>query len=1637
MSLAGRVDVGGDARGRRVSSGRFGRATNGRARTGVRRVRATEGGRNGGEGAEDGAARARAMRTRAEERARARAGTSTGGGGAGEKTGGGGVDALGRAVAELEALREELASTEEARASEASDLLRVAAMCERLESDLDAAKRENALIEASLSDARAALEARRREKEAAEADIVATREASERLAAAAREESERLKSELEQSKMDASVVENNLAGECERLAREAENASREAERLTAELESARARVDTIEADLAAAHDRFAQDAADAAREAARLRTELDDARATMHAQKNDMASADAKFASELSSLSERAEAALNESERLKSELEQSKMDASVVENNLAGECERLAREAENASREVERLTAELERASKESEHLREELSIAEANAQLAESTMAETREQLSQKAVEAERVAERLKSELDEALAELQTQKSEFDAMRADLSDQRELFSSEISAMEKRLEIAQAEIQTAEAALESQRRDMEVDFAGEREKLLQEAAKESERLEAEFKDAQTKAAAIEADLISAVERLEREAGVSQKRIEALQGELEDVRSALDKREKELVSANAKFSDERQWLTEQANAAFEEAERLKTELATVKAAALTAEADLTATCKSLSQQADRLSKETKAATSELESLRAELEKSEEQAEAVEAKLAEMCEKLEIQLEAAVKKADASASETDKLRSELQEASRAREAASDESKRLKQLLIVAKEELEIAATRKVTVPSAPAADNEEIQLLQQLIATQEDELKTLRVFADESASTLERLQTQLQKATAERDGVLSKQQESDAASQDRLRQLTEERDIAVGKLAKSEELREAEAERAGNLTKERDDAVRKLAALQRALAESKSSQPEVQQLAMDALPEVALADDDAVISHGDAVRERVRKQLTEAIRNEAIRFVEEKFKRKSGVAENASRTKDGVYYFIGDVRSSQKARVIYNRQNLPQMSRDGQVFIHVGFDKWSLGVPKKIGMVPLAADAQERNVDHRVRDQGSYVVAEFDVLDGASTVDFVFSDVRGLYDNNFNSDYHCPVTEESRSREQMIAERMESELNSKREQIDKSVRRAGERAENHERKRLDFINNALKNPPAARVYTVPHQPVAGGEVTIYYRLEGSPLADVSRIYCQGSWNRWNHESSFGPSLLQYSDKARAMKLTVNVPTDAHVMDFKFSNSDIWSKQTRRDDNNGMDYHTLVSGGSGHMPVLNVVHVAVEMAPIAKVGGMGDVVTALARATQEDGHNVEVIVPHYNIAQFEFVDGYHSVGAFKHQNVNVQVFKGWVEDVAVTLLRPENGYFDVGCIYGRGDDHVRFGFFTDAALAWMRSKQQKVDIIHAHDWQTAAATWSNYPNAATALTLHNLQFGVDLIRRGMESCDIATTVSPTYADEVRSHHAVAPSKDKFVGIRNGIDTDIWNPAVDEFLPVGYDITNAKHGKLAAAAELCKRLGLEHREGAPIVGVVSRLTAQKGIHLIKHACYRALDRGATFVLLGSAPDPAHQHEFNMLAEEMKKKYPGRSGFMFKYDEPLSHLIYAGCDFLLVPSMFEPCGLTQMIAMRYGTVPVVRRTGGLADTVFDVENDSARCAKVGIPPNGFVFDGTETRDIDNALNRGLDAYYDRERWRSLDLVSRTMSCDWSWFEPSKRYEDLYWAALRAKRAAR
>jgi starch synthase len=388
--------------------------------------------------------------------------------------------------------------------------------------------------------------------------------------------------------------------------------------------------------------------------------------------------------------------------------------------------------------------------------------------------------------------------------------------------------------------------------------------------------------------------------------------------------------------------------------------------------------------------------------------------------------------------------------------------------------------------------------------------------------------------------------------------------------------------------------------------------------------------------------------------------------------------------------------------------------------------------------------------------------------------------------------------------------------------------------------------------------------------------------------------------------------------------------------------------------------------------------------------------------------------------------------------------RVFTGEVEGIPTVFLEPENGFFWCGCIYGADfkpipmTDAERFGFFSLAALEYLVQTRQSPDVIHIHDWQTAPvakALWTNYhnyglPDTRIVFTIHNMNYGANLIAEAVSYSQRTTTVSKTYAQEISGHPAIKPHLHKFRGIVNGIDPDIWDPMNDALLPAYYDVTSCAAGKDAAKKALRQRLGLAERD-VPVVGVVTRLTGQKGNAQIKHCLFRALERGGQAVLLGSAPDPAVQRDFERLADDLRRRWPQDAALVFKFDEPLSHLIYAGSDLLLVPSVFEPCGLSQLIAMRYGTVPVVRRTGGLADTVFDVDNDRERAAAAGLQPNGFNFEGTDAGAMDYGLNRAVDLFYNR-RAEFRQLQSTCMAQDWSWNRPATDYVEIYHAAARS-----
>ncbi|KAI8475202.1 MAG: hypothetical protein J3K34DRAFT_517637 [Monoraphidium minutum] len=572
----------------------------------------------------------------------------------------------------------------------------------------------------------------------------------------------------------------------------------------------------------------------------------------------------------------------------------------------------------------------------------------------------------------------------------------------------------------------------------------------------------------------------------------------------------------------------------------------------------------------------------------------------------------------------------------------------------------------------------------------------------------------------------------------------------------------------------------------------------------------------------------------------------------------------------------------------------------------------------------------------------------------------------------------------------------------------------------------------------------------MFTEPEVPRAGEKVTVYYSPASTSLAGRDQLYVTAGFNRWGHLRKLGPAPMKApGDGGLHHRATFMVPRDAHMIDLVFS--DVQGGEGTYDNRGGLDYHIPVEGGVGAKPQpLHVVHIAVEMAPIAKVGGLGDVVTSLGRAVQDQGHMVEVILPWYQFFNASpLLGGRQFEAEFDWGGTRVVVTSCTVEGIRVFFVDPRNGFFATDSVYGRYDDEVRFDFFSKAALEFLLQTGRQPDILHCHDWQTAhvaKAYWDDYHNFGlwkpkVVFTIHNMNYGQKKIGEAAYYAQKFTTVSPSYAYEVGGHPAIGGHAHKFMGILNGIDPEIWDPMEDAWLPLPYSADNCEAGKAAARSELRRRLNMCATDDRIIVAVVSRLTGQKGVPLIKHAAWRARDRGGQFVLLGSAPDPKVQGEFNALAAELGGGHENNAAFVFSFDEPLSHLIYAAADVVVVPSMFEPCGLSQMIAMRYGAVPVVRHTGGLRDTVFDVDTDKPRAAweVAGSSDadtdgpgctNGFAFEGTDAGALDYALNRAVDAFYNDKPWfRSLQ--ARVMTMDWSWNRPALQYIDLYYAATK------
>ncbi len=482
--------------------------------------------------------------------------------------------------------------------------------------------------------------------------------------------------------------------------------------------------------------------------------------------------------------------------------------------------------------------------------------------------------------------------------------------------------------------------------------------------------------------------------------------------------------------------------------------------------------------------------------------------------------------------------------------------------------------------------------------------------------------------------------------------------------------------------------------------------------------------------------------------------------------------------------------------------------------------------------------------------------------------------------------------------------------------------------------------------------------------------------------------------------------------------------------------------------------------------------IIQIASECAPVAKVGGLADVVFGLSRELEIRGNAVEIILPKYDVARYDTIYALQEVWRdlavpWGGGAVHCTVHFGFVHGRKCFFIDPHSRehFFNRRAFYGHHDDDLRFAFFCKAALEFMLKSNKRPEIIHCHDWQTGLVPVLLYELYAAAglghcrvcYTLHNLKHqgvtgphvlhasglgrpeyflhpdrlgdpfrpgAVNLMKGGIVYSNFVTTVSPTYAHEIRHTdqnfglgHTLYIHQNKFGGVLNGVDYDVWNPETDRHLPARYSAAEPAN-KYECKRALRRRLLLRD-EFRPIVAFIGRLDPQKGLHLLRHALFRCIHGGAQFVLLGSSPDPAIQRDFERLKWEINDNPD--SHLELRYDEDLAHLIYAGADLFLVPSQFEPCGLTQMIAMKYGTPPIVRATGGLADTVFDVDFDPRPFAE----RNGFVFHDFNPQGLDSALLRAIGLWHN-DPGRFRELMLNAMRCDYSWNHPGRHYLAIY-----------
>ncbi len=483
--------------------------------------------------------------------------------------------------------------------------------------------------------------------------------------------------------------------------------------------------------------------------------------------------------------------------------------------------------------------------------------------------------------------------------------------------------------------------------------------------------------------------------------------------------------------------------------------------------------------------------------------------------------------------------------------------------------------------------------------------------------------------------------------------------------------------------------------------------------------------------------------------------------------------------------------------------------------------------------------------------------------------------------------------------------------------------------------------------------------------------------------------------------------------------------------------------------------------------------IVQIASECAPVIKAGGLGDVVYGLSRELSAQGHTVELILPMYDCMRYDHIWGLHDAyndlmvpwfGGAIHCTVHC----GWVHGQLCFFIEPHSrdNFFHRGYYYGGADDNMRFAFFSKAAIEFLHRSNKRPDVMHCHDWQTGLIPvllyevyqWHGMGNQRVVYTIHNFKhqglagvdvleatglnrpeyyfdpsrlqdhtnpFAINMMKGGIVYSNYVNTVSPHHAWEARFSEVgcglggtLEYHQHKFGGILNGIDYTLWNPETDPYIAAPYAIDSFE-AKAKNKKALRERLLLADND-KPIICFIGRLDDQKGVHLVHHSIYYALGKGAQYVLLGS-PTEAGISSWFWHEKSVLNNNPD-CHLELGFNEELAHLIYAAADMIVVPSNYEPCGLTQMIGLRYGTVPIVRGVGGLVSTVFDYDYDPDHPVE---ERNGFVFYQTDTVALESAMNRAMDLWsLNPHLFEKLALQG--MDWDFSWRAPAEKYAGVY-----------